>query len=105
MVYQCCASHTISNTLTSAVAVRPGAADLVGFADATFAWSPEEPPLLHSISMNIREGRLVVVVGPVGSGKSSMLAALLGEMHAVSGKVALPRTVAYTAQVGDMGWW
>ena len=56
--------------------------------------------MLHNISLNVREGQLVIVVGPVGSGKSSLLSALLAEMHTLSGSVTLPASVAYTAQVG-----
>lgn len=36
---------------------------------------------LHNISCCIEKGSLVAVVGPVGSGKSSFLAAILGEME------------------------
>ena len=39
----------------------------------------------------------MVVVGPVGSGKSSMLFALLGEMHKIEGLVGVAGSVAYTA--------
>lgn len=38
------------------------------------------------------------MVGEVGSGKSSLLAALLGEMHAEGGAVTLAGSVGYTAQ-------
>ena len=39
------------------------------------------------ININIPEGSLVAVVGSVGSGKSSLLSALLGEMECVTGQV------------------
>lgn len=35
--------------------------------------------------MDIKPGRLVAVVGAVGSGKSSLMSALLGEMHCTKG--------------------
>jgi len=43
--------------------------------------------LSYSININIPEGSLVAVVGSVGSGKSSLLSALLGEMECVTGQV------------------
>eukprot|EP01113_Clastostelium_recurvatum_P036804 TRINITY_DN5307_c0_g1_i12.p1 TRINITY_DN5307_c0_g1~~TRINITY_DN5307_c0_g1_i12.p1 ORF type:complete len:1467 (+),score=254.63 TRINITY_DN5307_c0_g1_i12:503-4903(+) len=39
---------------------------------------------LHDINFSAREGELVIVVGPVGSGKSSLLSALLGELKCIS---------------------
>lgn len=43
-------------------------------------------------------GALVILVGSVGSAKSSLLAALLGEMPALAGAVTVRGRVAYTAQ-------
>lgn len=45
--------------------------------------------LFLSCSLNIKipEGTLVAVVGPVGSGKSSVLSAILGEMEKLTGVV------------------
>lgn len=43
-------------------------------------------------------GQLVAVVGPVGSGKSSFLNALLGELHLKSGSVRVAGSVSYCDQ-------
>ena len=40
-----------------------------------------------SIKLCVKEGSLVAVVGSVGSGKTSLLSALLGEMVKVKGQV------------------
>lgn len=40
----------------------------------------------------------MIVVGSVGSGKSSLLAALLGEMAALRGSVVVRGTAAFTQQ-------
>jgi ATP-binding cassette, subfamily C (CFTR/MRP), member 1 len=48
---------------------------------------------LQDITCDIEAGSLVAVVGPVGSGKSSFLSAILGEMEAINGsKVYIPKT-------------
>ena len=42
-----------------------------------------------SVNVNIGIGKLVAVVGQVGSGKSSLISAFLGEMDKVMGQVTL----------------
>uniref|UniRef100_A0A1A7WFJ8 ATP-binding cassette sub-family C member 5 n=1 Tax=Iconisemion striatum TaxID=60296 RepID=A0A1A7WFJ8_9TELE len=59
------------------------------------------PPLhktLHRINLQIKQGSLVGVCGGVGSGKSSLLSALLGQMTLVEGKVAARGGFAYVSQ-------
>lgn len=46
-------------------------------------------PNVRRLNVCIPEGCLVAVVGHVGSGKSSLLSALLGEMDRVEGTVAV----------------
>uniref|UniRef100_A0A803YMJ9 Multidrug resistance-associated protein 1-like n=1 Tax=Meleagris gallopavo TaxID=9103 RepID=A0A803YMJ9_MELGA len=53
---------------------------------------------ISSLSVSIPEGSLVAVVGQVGSGKSSFLSALLGEMEKLEGTVHRRGSVAYVAQ-------
>ena len=44
--------------------------------------------LIHySIHMTVKTGELVAVVGTVGSGKSSLISACLGEMERLSGEL------------------
>lgn len=45
------------------------------------------------LNVCIPEGSLVAVVGPVGSGKSSLLSALLGEMDKLEGTVIVQVTI------------
>ena len=49
-------------------------------------------------SMHVQRGTLVAVVGRVGSGKSSLLSGLIGEMRKVSGSVTFGGRVAYCSQ-------
>nr|CAD7574755.1 unnamed protein product [Timema californicum] len=64
----------------------------------TFAWGPDEPPVLKNISLRVREGALVAIVGMVGSGKSSLISAMLGEMDKLSGTVNTKGSIAYVPQ-------
>ncbi|KAJ3417589.1 Canalicular multispecific organic anion transporter 2 [Chytridiales sp. JEL 0842] len=50
---------------------------------------------LQNINIHIKKGSLTAIIGSVGSGKSSLLQALVGEMRRVQGDVTLR---------GSMGW-
>ncbi|XP_040515028.1 multidrug resistance-associated protein 1 isoform X2 [Gallus gallus] len=71
------------------------AVELIG---ASFCWEKNGLPVLKNLSVSIPEGSLVAVVGQVGSGKSSFLSALLGEMEKLEGTVHRRGSVAYLAQ-------
>lgn len=64
-------------------------------------WMPSTPTPFTGIAIPhfaIKRGSLVAVVGPVGSGKSSLLGCIMGEMYKVSGRVVLCGQVGYTTQ-------
>ncbi|OAE32931.1 hypothetical protein AXG93_673s1080 [Marchantia polymorpha subsp. ruderalis] len=66
---------------------------------ASFQWDPRAPtPTLSGVSLRAPPGSLVAIVGMVGSGKSSMLSAILGEVPKLSGQVRISGTTAYVAQ-------
>ncbi|KAJ3588064.1 hypothetical protein NHX12_011658, partial [Muraenolepis orangiensis] len=66
--------------------------------DGVFSWSRTETPTLKRLNVHVPEGSLVAVVGHVGSGKSSLLSALLGEIPKIEGTVAVKGSVAYVPQ-------
>lgn len=70
----------------------------ISMEDAVFSWSRSESPTLKKLSLCIPECSLVAVVGHVGSGKSSLLSALLGEMDKLEGSVSVKGSVAYVPQ-------
>lgn len=65
--------------------------------NASFSWGDEEV-VLKNINMQVKRGSLVAVVGTVGSGKSSLVSAYLGEMDKLSGKVNTLGKIAYVSQ-------
>ncbi|KAJ1719186.1 hypothetical protein LPJ53_006005, partial [Coemansia erecta] len=72
---------------------------LVSVADGTFRWlSTDEQPTLANISIECKRSELVAVIGKVGSGKSSLTSAILGDMVKSSGTVLIRGNVAYVPQ-------
>lgn len=65
---------------------------ILGFDNATFSWGSKDTDDFRMMDLNMRfkVGDLNVIIGPTGSGKTSMLMALLGEMTLLAGKVYLP---------------
>ena len=60
---------------------------------------------LRNITTTIKPNSLVAVVGSVGSGKSSLLSAILGEMESIAdSKVYVPREEKYKDKVGYVSY-
>ncbi|KAL8188172.1 UNVERIFIED_CONTAM: Multidrug resistance-associated protein 5, partial [Gekko kuhli] len=72
--------------------------------------SPEEeskPPhlanvrlqkVLYNVDLEIEKGKLVGICGSVGSGKTSLISAILGQMTLLEGSISVDGTFAYAAQ-------
>ncbi|GAA5828043.1 hypothetical protein JCM11251_005706 [Rhodosporidiobolus azoricus] len=72
----------------------------VGFVNGTFTWAAEEearqdPNVFRLENLNLRfpEGKLSIILGPVGSGKTTILMSLLGETNRLFGAAFLPSPV------------
>ena len=67
--------------------------------NGSFTWgTKKDPPILKNIYLSVKENSLIAVVGKVGSGKSSLLSALLGEMSRTNGFANVEGSVAYVSQ-------
>ncbi|XP_018604187.1 ATP-binding cassette sub-family C member 5 isoform X2 [Scleropages formosus] len=53
---------------------------------------------LHCIDLTVPEGKLLGICGSVGSGKTSLISAILGQMTLLEGRVAVSGDFAYVAQ-------
>lgn len=85
VLYQDAASHTGDES--------------VRIRDATFTWNRQEDRnVLENINYSARKGELSCIVGRVGSGKSSLLQSLLGDLWKIHGEVVLKGRIAYVAQ-------
>ncbi|QSZ35411.1 hypothetical protein DSL72_008281 [Monilinia vaccinii-corymbosi] len=71
---------------------------MIGFKDATLSWGGKEVSTddistafrMMDLNVKFEIGHLNIIAGPTGSGKTSLLMALLGEMSLIKGKVFLP---------------
>ncbi|KAK1333553.1 LOW QUALITY PROTEIN: hypothetical protein QTO34_005938 [Cnephaeus nilssonii] len=68
------------------------------FSEASFTWDQETEPTIRDVNLDIMPGQLVAVVGTVGSGKSSLMSAMLGEMENVHGHITIKGMIAYVPQ-------
>lgn len=57
--------------------------------DGYFGWDPEKQPegSLQQIDMSVPRGKITMVVGPVGCGKSTLVKAVLGELPVMGGSI------------------
>lgn len=74
-------------TVIERVTVRGGA---FGFSKGT--------ETLRDLSFKVEDKQLLAIVGKVGSGKSAILSALLGEMYKSDGSVVIRGSIAYVPQ-------
>ncbi|PHU04632.1 ABC transporter C family member 5 [Capsicum chinense] len=71
----------------------------VEIKSGTFSWDTESRiPTLDGIELQAKRGMKVAICGTVGSGKSSLLSCVLGEMSKLSGIVKISGEVAYVPQ-------
>ncbi|CAL8082912.1 unnamed protein product [Calicophoron daubneyi] len=70
----------------------------IEFKDASLSWTQKGPVILKNLNLRVSQGSLVAVVGTVGSGKSSLLSACLGEMIKRRGVVRVNGSTAYVPQ-------
>ena len=76
----------------------------VSVSEGDFAWETgkdadaDAPPILQGINLFCRPGSLTMVVGAVGSGKSSLLATVFRQISRVKGSVRVGGKLAYVPQ-------
>lgn len=61
-------------------------------------WDPTSDWCLHGININVHQGALCTVIGPVGSGKSSILHLIIRELLPSSGTMTIGGDVSYSSQ-------
>ena len=76
--------------------IYKGHQETIKIENGTFSWDTE--PILKNINIEIEQSQLVGIVGVVGSGKSSLINALLGNMVTLKGNTTKIRNAAYVPQ-------
>ncbi|XP_027340020.1 ABC transporter C family member 3-like isoform X4 [Abrus precatorius] len=78
----------------------PGSSDIaIEVVDGNFSWDISSPnTTLKNINLTVFHGMRVAVCGTVGSGKSSLLSCIIGEVPKISGTLKVCGTKAYVAQ-------
>ncbi|KAK6224641.1 abc multidrug transporter [Colletotrichum tabaci] len=71
---------------------NPSTRPALSVQEASLSWKDEADSILSGLNFDIQKGQLVMLVGPVASGKSTLLKGLLGEIPHVTGTVALSST-------------
>ncbi|KAF7543595.1 hypothetical protein G7Z17_g10612 [Cylindrodendrum hubeiense] len=87
----------------NAITIKPAPEELgeetVIIRDGTFSWNRhEDKNALKDIHFTAYKGELSCIVGRVGTGKSSFLQSILGDLWKVKGSVEVRGTVAYASQ-------
>ncbi|CCF60626.1 hypothetical protein KAFR_0L00190 [Kazachstania africana CBS 2517] len=63
----------------------------IAFKNTTVAWDNSRDSFkLRNLNIDFKVGKLNVIIGPTGSGKTSLLMALLGEMNLLEGQIVVP---------------
>ncbi|XP_040579194.1 LOW QUALITY PROTEIN: multidrug resistance-associated protein 1 [Lepeophtheirus salmonis] len=71
----------------------------VKMCNVSLSWETDEGlNTLEDIDLDIEKGSLVAIVGQVGSGKSSLLSGILGEMEIVRGSINVDGQTIYAPQ-------
>ncbi|KAJ8957037.1 hypothetical protein NQ314_006614 [Rhamnusium bicolor] len=71
----------------------------VSLKNLTAKWNATSDEIaLNNINLNVPKGSLTGIIGPVGSGKSSLLQAILGELNMVSGDIEINGSLSYASQ-------
>lgn len=70
----------------------------VQVTDGSFKWAKADGETLRNINFRVNEGEKLLIIGKVGSGKTSTLEALIGNIPKTQGAVQVIGTMAFLPQ-------
>lgn len=72
-------------------------------SNLTCRWNGDaEAPVVKNINFEVVDNSLLLITGPVGCGKSSLLLAILNELPASEGTITKAGSIAYVPQTGKL---
>ncbi|KAL9978294.1 hypothetical protein ACROYT_G015793 [Oculina patagonica] len=74
----------------------------LSISEASCSWiqdSSVDMLTISNVAFNVCDGKMLAITGPVGSGKSSLLTAILGELPLLQGRISYHGKVAYVPQI------
>ncbi|KAK2954099.1 Multidrug resistance-associated protein [Blattamonas nauphoetae] len=86
---------------TSSHSINPSTSPSISPARSSSVFSTtsnSDGPTLQDVSLTIRKGSLTMIVGEVGSGKSSLGSAIVGDIERLSGSVKVDGKMTYCPQ-------
>lgn len=73
--------------------------NIISISNGTFKWDKnQENPTLKDINIQVKKGELISIIGEVGSGKSSLICSIFGELEKIQGKVCVNGDISYCSQ-------
>ncbi|CAG9833832.1 unnamed protein product [Diabrotica balteata] len=73
--------------------------EIISLKNLTVKWNLSfSDNALENINLNVPDGQLIGIIGPVGSGKSSLLQTLLGELDITQGDMRVQGQISYASQ-------
>jgi energy-coupling factor transporter ATP-binding protein EcfA2 len=83
-------------------AIQPdGRESLVTFENVTFAYS-QDSPVIHDVSLTIRQGDIIAVLGPNGAGKTTLVKHAIGLLKPSGGRLVVEGRDSRTASVAQI---
>lgn len=74
----------------------------IRFEDVTFKYPFDKNPVIKNITFEINNGETIGIVGPTGSGKSTLIRQLLREFNVTSGLILIDNNIIESYKVEDV---
>ncbi|XP_018576445.1 probable multidrug resistance-associated protein lethal(2)03659 isoform X2 [Anoplophora glabripennis] len=91
--------HTESETVANGSLDRESEGPGISIKNATTKWSEASTDnTLTNLNLTVRPGKLLAIIGPVGSGKTSLFHVILQELPLLEGTLKINGVISYASQ-------